>query len=161
MTPLCSKLPANYPKASGYYTLASSGGASRFMDEWPSDHPLDCRRVNLPPTNKTLPPVLDQTANFGSGIPHDVCPYQSNDLENPFYFDGIFPSTLGYPLLSSPLNLSVLEPFLEAGIMGPQSSWSSPSSTYSALYTTSFNDDEVSLSLANNASQESHLYNIM
>lgn len=162
MTPLRSKPIAHYSKDSGYHTLADSGWASHFMDEWPGDHQLDCRRANLSPANNIPLLMVDQTANVGSGIAHDVYPYLSSNFENLFHSDSILPATIDYPLLSaSPLNLLVLEPFLEAGIDGSESSWSSPSSAYSALYTTDFNDDVVSLSLANNASQESLLYNIM
>lgn len=165
MTPLYSKLSANYSKGSGYYTLGDNREASYFMDNngWSDDNPLDCRRPDWFPAHDALllGSMLDQTVNVGpSGLPHDIYPYLSSDFKNPFCFDGIFPTTVDYSLLV-PLNLPVFEPFLEAGSDGSQSSSSSPSSTHSALYTTDFNDDVALLSLASNISQESLLYNIM
>ncbi|KAG8218542.1 hypothetical protein J3R82DRAFT_4183 [Butyriboletus roseoflavus] len=169
VAPLRSELPADYLKGSGYCTLRNSGEANYFMDNngWSDDDPLDCRRAKWFPANDALllgsESMLDQTLSVGpSGIPHDIYPDLSSDFKNPFCFDGIFPTTVDYPLFVSPLNLSVLEPFPEAESDGSQasSSSSSPSSTYSALYTTDFND-VASLSLASNASQESLLYNII
>ncbi|KAH0839828.1 hypothetical protein J3R83DRAFT_775 [Lanmaoa asiatica] len=149
-----------------YYTFGDSSDASYFMDNngWSDDDLLlDRRRANWSPANDALllGSILDQTVNVGpSGLPRDIYPYLSRDFKNPFCFDGALPATADYPLLvASPLNLSVLEPFLVAGSDGSQSSSSSPASTYSALHATDFNDDVVSLSLANNArSQESLLY---
>lgn len=165
MSLLRSKLRSNYSKGAGYYILGHGGEASHFMDNngWSNDNPLDYRRANWSTANNALlmGPTLDETVNVGSsGLPHYT--YLSSTFENPFCFDGIFPTTVDCPLLiASPSNLPTLEQFLEAGSDGSQSSSSSPSSTYSTLYTTDFNDDVASLSLANNVSQESLLYNLM
>ncbi|KAF8559185.1 hypothetical protein OG21DRAFT_1481033 [Imleria badia] len=152
--------------SSGYCILSNGGEAGRFMDNngWSVDDPLDYQRANWFPANDALllGPMFDQTVNAGpSGLPHDIYTYSSSNSENPFCFDDILPTSVDYPLLASPSNFPTLGPFLEAGSDGSQSSWSSPSSTYSTLYTANFNDDVVSLSLANNISQESLLYNPM
>lgn len=167
--PLRSELPADHSKGSGYDTLNDSGEASCFMDNngWLDDDPLDYRRAKHPPANDALllGSMLDQTVNGSSGFPRDIYPSLSSNFKNQFCLDGIFPTTVNYPLLVvSPLNLpAVLEPFPEVEIDGSQSSSSSssPSLMYSALYTTDFNDDAASLSLASNASQDSLLYNII
>jgi hypothetical protein len=157
VAPLRSKLRSNYSKGDGYYILGDGGEASNFMDNngWSNDNPLDFRRANWSTANNALlmGPTLDETVNAKpSGLPHDIYSYLSSNFY-PFCFDGIFPTTVDYPLLvTSPSNLPTLEQFLEAGSDGSQSSLSSPSSTYSTLYTTDFNDD---------VSQEPLLYTLM
>ena len=143
--------------------MSDGGEASHFMDNngWSGDDPLDCRWANWSPANNALlpGPMLDHTVNVGPfGLPHDICTYPSSNSENPFCFDGLLPTSVDFPLLVSPSNFPTPEPFLEAGNDRSQSSWLSPSSAYSILYTTNFNDDVVSLSLANSVSQESLLY---
>lgn len=119
--------------------LGDGGKVNHFMDSngCSGDGPLDCRRATWSYANNALllGPMLDQTVNFGwSGLPHDAYTRPSSDFENPFYFDGIFPTLVDYsPLIASPPNLPTLEPFLEAGSDGSWSLSSSPSSTYSTL----------------------------
>ncbi|KAF8138365.1 hypothetical protein EV363DRAFT_523939 [Boletus edulis] len=151
---------------SGYCILGDRGDISYLTDNngWLDDGPLDCRWANCFPANDTLflGPMLDQTVNVGPlDLPHDVYPYMSSNLGNPLCLDGISPTPFDYSLVASPPNFPTLEPFLEAGSDGSQSSWSSPSSTYSALYTANLNDDVVSLSLAHDVSQEPLLHNLI
>jgi len=142
--------------------LGDGGKVNHSMDNngCSGDGPLDCRRATWSHANNVLllGPMLDQTMNFGRSGPHDVYTHLSNNVENPFYFDGIFPLVDYSLLIASPPNLPTLEPLLETGSDGSRSLSSSPSSTYSTLY---FNDDVASLSLANNVSQEPLLYNLL
>lgn len=121
-----------------------------------SDDPLDCRQANWSSANDILLPgsMFHQIASMGpSGNTHDIYGYSAS---NPFSCDGMMFTPANYSLLVSPPNPPTW-PFLETGSNGSQSTWSSPSSTYSALYSTGFDDDVASLSLANDVSQESPL----
>ena len=162
-----SKLSANRLKGSVYYISGNGGEASHVTENngW-LDVPFDCRRAKWAPANNSvlLDPMIDQTMNVGlSGHPDNIYTFPSGSFENPgpFSFDCMLPQPVDYSLLAASSSHPIFAPFLEAGSDGSQSSWSSPSSTYSALYTANFNDDVLSLSLPNNASQDSLLYNLL
>ncbi|KAG9317361.1 hypothetical protein JVU11DRAFT_1560 [Chiua virens] len=154
-------------KGSEYYPLSDESQGSNFVDNggWQDDGPVDCRRADLYHANHSLllGTMFDQTTNIDPpALPPDAYAYLSSDIQGQFYCDGIFPPTVDYSLLTaSPLNIPVLEPFLEASSDGSQSSWSSPSSTYSTLCTTDLNNDMMSLSLANMSQELLLPYNTM